>query len=139
MRHVKSKDTSIELLLRKELWKRGIRYRKNYNKLTGTPDIVLLKYKIVIFCDGDFFHGNNWVSLKERLSGCNNSSYWITKIENNFERDGYIDNMLLEKGWTVIRLWENDIKNDLAACVAIVEETIADLESLLGCTTIKEV
>ena len=138
MRLIKSKDTSIELLLRKELWKRGFRYRKNYNMLPGTPDIVLPKYRIVIFCDGDFFHGNNWNVLRERLKKCNNSDYWIPKIENNIERDRQIDNMLLEKGWAVIRFWEKDIKNNLAGCVDIVEETIFDLKSLLSNATIKE-
>ncbi len=132
MRYIKSKDTTIELLLRKELWKRGFRYRKNYSMLPGTPDIVLTKYRIVIFCDGDFFHGKNWNSLKESLKNCNNSSYWISKIGYNIERDGQIDNMLLEKGWTVIRFWETDIKNNLDKCMEIIEDTIFDLEALSG-------
>lgn len=132
MRNIKSKNTTIELLLRKELWKRGFRYRKNYSMLPGTPDIVLTKYRIVIFCDGDFFHGKNWSSLKERLKNCNNSSYWISKIENNIERDGKIDNMLLEKEWTVIRFWETDIKDNLDKCMEIIENTIFDLEALSG-------
>ena len=58
MSSIKSKDTSIELVLRKALWNKGIRYRKNYKELPGTPDIVLTKYKIAIFCDSEFFHGN---------------------------------------------------------------------------------
>ena len=100
--------------------------------LPGTPDIVLTKYRIVIFCDGDFFHGKNWNSLKESLKKCNNSSYWISKIGYNIERDGQIDNMLLEKGWTVIRFWETDIKNNLDKCMEIIEDTIFDLEALSG-------
>lgn len=132
MRYIKSKDTTIELLLRKELWKRGFRYRKNYSMLPGTPDIVLTKYRIVIFCDGDFFHGKNWNSLRESLKKCNNSSYWLSKIGYNIERDGQIDNMLLEKGWTVIRFWETDIKNNLDKCMEIIEDTIFDLEALSG-------
>ena len=67
MRNIKSKDTDIELLLRKELWKQGYRYRKNYKKLPGTPDVVLTKYKIAIFCDGEFFHGKDWEELRPRL------------------------------------------------------------------------
>lgn len=60
MSHIKGKDTSIEVLLRKALWHKGIRYRKNYKKLPGTPDIAITKYKIAIFCDSEFFHGYNW-------------------------------------------------------------------------------
>lgn len=59
MQHVHSKDTSIEVKLRKALWHKGYRYRKNYNKLPGSPDIVLTKYHIAIFCDGEFFHGKD--------------------------------------------------------------------------------
>ena len=64
MSKIHSQDTSIELLLRKALWLRGYRYRKNYKKLPGSPDIVLTKYKIAIFCDGEFFHGKDWEVLK---------------------------------------------------------------------------
>ena len=72
MKNIRSKDTSIELKLRKELWRRGYRYRKNYTELPGKPDIVLTKYKIAIFCDSEFFHGKDWEVLnrswkKERM------------------------------------------------------------------------
>ena len=67
MSHIKSKDTSIEVALRKELWANGYRYRKNYKELPGTPDIVLTKYKIVIFCDGELFHVNDWQILRPKL------------------------------------------------------------------------
>lgn len=67
MRKIHSKDTSIELLLRKALWHKGYRYRKNYKTLPGSPDIVLTKYKIAIFCDSEFFHGKDWEILKLRL------------------------------------------------------------------------
>ena len=60
MSNIKNKDTSIELKLRKALWEKGYRYRKNYNKLPGKPDIVLTKYRIAIFCDSEFFHGKDW-------------------------------------------------------------------------------
>ena len=63
MRNIKSRDTKIEVTLRKALWKKGYRYRKNYSLLPGKPDIVLTKYKIAIFCDGEFFHGKDWVIL----------------------------------------------------------------------------
>ena len=83
MRNIKSKDTDIELLLRKELWRQGYRYRKNYKKLPGKPDIVLTKYKIAIFCDGEFFHGKDWDELRPRLIKSSNGEYWISKISRN--------------------------------------------------------
>lgn len=73
MQHIKGSDTKIEVLLRKALWKKGYRYRKNYKDLPGKPDIALTKYKIAIFCDGEFFHGKDWEVLKPRLEKSNNS------------------------------------------------------------------
>ena len=75
MRKIHSKDTSIELLLRKALWHKGYRYRKNYKVLPGSPDIVLTKYKIAIFCDSEFFHGKDWDSLKTRLEKGKKASF----------------------------------------------------------------
>lgn len=66
MQHIRSKDTQIEVILRKALWHAGIRYRKYYDTLPGKPDIVITKYKIAIFCDGEFFHGKNWNTLRKR-------------------------------------------------------------------------
>lgn len=124
MRHIKAKDTEIELLLRKELWKRGYRYRKNYPGLPGRPDIVLTKYKIAIFCDGEFFHGKDWEVLKPRLEKSLNSEYWISKISRNMKRDNEINKELLFMGWTVIRFWGKDIKKNLEECIQVIEETI---------------
>lgn len=126
MKHIKSKDTKIEVILRKALWKKGYRYRKNYNKLLGKPDIVLPKYKIVIFCDSEFFHGKDWDILKLKLKNSNNADYWIRKISRNRERDDEINKRLSFEGWTVIRFWGNDIKKHAEECVRVVEETIFD-------------
>ena len=112
MKNIRSKDTSIELKLRKELWRRGYRYRKNYTELPGKPDIVLTKYKIAIFCDSEFFHGKDWEVLKPRLEKGNNSKYWVAKISRNRERDDEINKKLLFMGWTVIRFWGKDIKKN---------------------------
>ena len=101
MQNIKSKDTEIEVLLRKALWKKGYRFRKNYSKLPGKPDIAFTKYKIAIFCDGEFFHGKDWEVLKPKLEKCNNSEYWINKIDRNRKRDHEIDQELLFLGWTV--------------------------------------
>ena len=87
MSRIRSKDTSIELILRKALWHHGIRYRKNYKKLPGTPDIAITKYRIAIFCDSEFFHGKDWEKLQLRLANGSNSSYWLKKISRNMERD----------------------------------------------------
>lgn len=124
MQHIKSNNTKIEVLLRKALWKKGYRYRKNYKKLPGKPDIALTKYKIAIFCDGEFFHGKDWEVLKPRLEQSNNSEFWIEKISRNRERDDKVNKKLLFMGWTVIRFWGNDIKKNTEECVRVVEETI---------------
>lgn len=126
MSHIKSKDTSIELALRKELWSKGYRYRKNYKALPGTPDIVLTKYKIAIFCDGELFHGNNWEVLRPRLLKGSNPEYWIKKIERNMERDRENDKKLLFMGWTVIHFWGNDILKNSEQCIKVIEEAIFD-------------
>lgn len=124
MKNIRSKDTSIELVLRKALWRKGYRYRKNYKLLPGRPDIVLTKYKIVIFCDSEFFHGKDWEVLKPRLEKGDNGKFWINKISRNMERDNEIDKRLLFEGWTVIRFWGSDIKKRTDECVEVVEEAI---------------
>lgn len=128
MQNIRSKDTKIEVLLRKALRAKGIGYRKNYDKLPGKPDIVLTKYKIAIFCDGEFFHGKDWEVLKPRLEKSNNSEFWISKISRNRERDDEINKKLLFLGWTVIRFWGDDIKKRTDECVKVIEETIFDIK-----------
>jgi len=128
MQRIKSKDTSIECKLRKALWKKGYRYRKNYKKAPGTPDIALTKYKIAIFCDGEFFHGKDWEILKLRLEKGDNSEYWIKKISRNRERDDEVNKRLLFMGWTVIRFWGNDIKKKTEECIKVIQETIFDIK-----------
>ena len=128
MQHIKAKDTKIEILLRKALWEKGYRYRKNYNKLPGKPDIALTKYKVAIFCDSEFFHGKDWEVLKPRLEKGNNSEFWISKISRNRERDDEVNKKLLFMGWTVIRFWGNDIKKNTDECIKVIEETIFQLK-----------
>lgn len=126
MQHIRSKDTSIEIILRKKLWEKGYRYRKNSNDLPGKPDIVLTKYKIAVFCDGEFFHGKGWEILQPKLEKSNNSKYWIKKISRNMERDDEVNKKLLFLGWTVIRFWGKDIIKDVDRCVSVIEEVIFD-------------
>ena len=127
MSHIKSKDTSIEVKLRKALWSRGYRYRKNYNELPGKPDIAITKYRIAIFCDSEFFHGKDWEVLNPRLQKGDNAEYWIPKIQRNRERDDEINKKLLFLGWTVIRFWGRDIMKKTDECVKVIEETIWDI------------
>ena len=127
MSRIRSKDTSIEVRLRKALWHKGYRYRKNYKKLPGSPDIALTKYKIAIFCDSEFFHGKDWEDLEKQLKRGKNADFWIKKISRNRERDEEINRQLMFLGWTVIRFWGKDIKRDVMQCVKVVEETIFEL------------
>ena len=124
MKNIKATDTSIEVALRKALWHKGYRYRKNVKDLPGKPDIVLTKYKIAIFCDSEFFHGKDWNVLKERIEKGNNSAYWMKKISKNMERDDEVSKSLVYEGWTVIRFWGKDIKKNLDECVRVVEEAV---------------
>ena len=126
MRKIHSKDTSIELLLRKALWHKGYRYRKNYKALPGSPDIVLTKYKIAIFCDSEFFHGKDWEILKLRLEKGKNPDFWIKKIERNRNRDYENDKKLLFLGYTVLHFWGQDISKHTDECLQAIEEAIWD-------------
>lgn len=128
MSRIKSKDTRIEIVLRKALWKKGYRYRKNDKKLPGRPDIVLSKYKIAIFCDSEFFHGKDWDTLRDRLKKGKNPDYWIPKIERNMQRDLEKDRMLLVLGWRVIHFWGKDILKHTEECIKVIEETIFDMK-----------
>jgi len=128
MSRIRCKDTSIEVTLRKALWKKGYRYRKNYKKLPGRPDIALTKYKIAIFCDGEFFHGKDWEVLKPKLEKGKNPDYWIPKIERNMERDREKDKALLFAGWTVVHFWGKEILKNTDECVEVIEEIIFDMQ-----------
>ena len=128
MSHIRGKDTSIEIKLRKALWEKGYRYRKNYKKLPGSPDIAITKYKLAIFCDSEFFHGKDWDILKPRLSRGSNPDFWIKKIERNKQRDDENDKKLLFVGWTVIHFWGKDILKRTDECVRVIEETIFDIK-----------
>lgn len=124
MVNIKGKNTSIEVCLCKALWNKGIRYRKNYNKLPGKPDIAITKYKIAVFCDSEFFHGKDWEVLKPRLEKSNNADYWVKKISRNMERDNEINKKLLFMGWTVIRFWGKDILKNIDDCISVIEDVI---------------
>lgn len=119
MQAIKSRDTTIEVMLRKALWSKGIRYRKNYRIYNCRPDIVLTKYKIAIFCDGDFWHGN---TPEHKIA--THTKYWEQNIKRNIERDLENTIMLRDNGWIVLRFWEHEIKHELEWCVGEVARAI---------------
>ncbi len=123
MSKITGKDTKPEITFRKALWVQGIRYRKNYTKILGKPDVAIVKYKIAIFIDGTFWHGYNWKEKKRRIRS--NKEYWIKKIERNIERDQRINTRLNEMGWLVLRFWDFEVKKELSLCI---DKTIAAIE-----------
>ena len=122
MSRIKSRDTSIEVSLRKALWAVGIRYRKNYAALPGAPDIAITKDCIAVFCDGEFWHGKGWETKRSEIK--NNREYWNNKIERNIRRDQEVNRILSGMGWTVIRFWGYDIQKDLSGCVDDIKDVI---------------
>ena len=122
MRKVKNKDTTIECILRKELWKRGLRYRKNVKSICGKPDIAFISKKVAVFCDSEFWHGYAWDIYKEDFRS--NESFWIPKIERNMQRDVEVNNILRGEGWIVLRFWGKEIKRNTAECADIIERAV---------------
>ncbi len=116
MQHIRSKNTKAEVLLRKALWHCGIRYRKNYKALPGTPDIAITKYRIAIFVDGDFWHARGYEEKPgEQIQ--TNKEFWTKKLKRNVERDKEVNQALLEMGWLVLRYWESDVNKNCNACI----------------------
>ena len=122
MKAVKSKDSKIEVKLRKALWNEGLRYRKHYSKIPGKPDIVFIGAKVAVFCDSEFWHGKNWEERKKDFKS--NRDFWINKIERNIQRDEEVNNLLQEKGWRVIRFWGDEIKKNIDECVKTVKKEL---------------
>ena len=119
MGRIRGKNTKPEMMFRKALWARGIRYRVHSRALPGKPDISIQKYNLAIFIDGEFWHGYNWDSVKDRLQ--TNRSFWIPKIERNMQKDVEVTAALSRMGYTVFRFWEGEVKKDLERCVNDVE------------------
>ena len=119
MKQVKSKGSEIEVLLQKELWRRGLRYRKNVKSIEGKPDIAFIGKKISVFCDSEFWHGYDWENRKNDFKS--NTEFWISKIERNMQRDKDVTQKLQSEGWIVLRFWGKEIKKNLAECADLVE------------------
>ena len=119
MKQVKSKGSEIEVLLQKELWRRGLRYRKNVKSIEGKPDIAFIGKKIAVFCDSEFWHGYDWENRKNDFKS--NTEFWISKIERTMQRDKEVTQKLQSEGWIVLRFWGKEIKKNLAECADLVE------------------
>lgn len=124
MQQVKNKDSKIEVLLRKELWSRGIRYRKNVTQIYGKPDIAFIGKKVAVFCDSEFWHGHNWEERKNDFKS--HQEFWIPKIERNMERDREVNEKLISEGWIVLRFWGKDIKKNTAQCADQIEKVVRE-------------
>ncbi len=136
MTNIRSKDTKPELKLRKLLWHEGVRYRKNLKTVPGKPDLVISRYMIAIFVDGEFWHGkafnegeyegHKYRCLKEQLEHGNNSEFWMDKIQKNMERDRQVEAKLTKLGWTVLRFWSKDVLKHPDECLKVVKDTISE-------------
>lgn len=124
MQAIKNKDSEIEILLRKELWKRGIRYRKNVKDILGHPDLAFKGKKIAVFCDSEFWHGYDWEHNKESIK--TRREFWIPKIERNMKRDIEVTENLEADGWIVLRFWGKEIKNNVSDCADKIEKAMRE-------------
>jgi DNA mismatch endonuclease, patch repair protein len=125
MSKIKSKNTKPEQRLRKMLWAMGIRYRLNVDNLPGKPDIVIRKYKLAIFIDGEFWHGYQWSEKKDKIKS--NRDFWIPKIERNMQRDQEVNKQLQQMGLTVLRFWDRQVTNDFNYCINQILNFISEI------------
>ena len=128
MQAVKNKDSKIELLLRNELWNRGLRYRKNVKSVYGHPDIAFIGKKVAVFVDSEFWHGFDWENRKKDFKS--HQEFWIPKIERNIQRDIEVNEKLKSEGWAVIRFWGKDITKNIKQCADIVERAVKENEQV---------
>jgi len=111
----KKQNTRCELILRKALTVFGLRYRLDVTDLVGRPDIVFCAARVVVFCDGDYWHGRDLHRRLAKLAAGHNAPYWVAKITSNVERDRRVTAALESEGWLVLRYWETDIKKSAPA------------------------
>lgn len=124
MRRNRRDGGRAEEILRKAVWRRGMRYWKHYGELPGKPDLAFPRVHIVVFCDGDFWHGRHWPRLRAQLLARANSAYWLPKIARNRERDAEQTSRLEQMGWTVLRFWETEVLKDPEAAADVIEATV---------------
>ena len=124
MSRIHCKDTKIEVILRGELWSRGLRYRKNVKNIEGKPDIAFIGKKVAVFCDSEFWHGYDWEHRKDDIK--TRREFWIPKIERNIQRDLEVNRILEEQGWIVLRFWGKEIQKDLIGCADRIEKVVRE-------------
>lgn len=129
MKAVKNKDSKIEVSLRRALWKKGLRYRKNVKMVFGHPDIAFIGKKIAVFCDSEFWHGYDWEHKKWEIKS--NRDFWIPKIERNIARDIEVNERLAAEGWTVVRFWGKEIERDVNLCAEQIAQLLEDKQNAL--------
>ncbi|MHB9150707.1 MAG: very short patch repair endonuclease [Thermoleophilia bacterium] len=112
MSRVKGKDTGIEKAVRSELHRRGLRFRKHVSSLPGKPDVVFSRARVIVFIDGDFWHGYRLPAWEEKVS-----DFWKAKIGRTRERDAKNHRKLRREGWTVIRIWQHELERDFEGCI----------------------
>lgn len=115
MSKIRSKNTRPEMRLRKALWNAGLRYRLHRRGIPGRPDIVIEKFKVAIFVDGEFWHGYEWEKKREKIK--TNRAFWIPKIERNMQRDREVNLQLKKMGYEVFRFWEGEVKKEIGVCI----------------------
>ncbi|MGN5883509.1 MULTISPECIES: very short patch repair endonuclease [Staphylococcus] len=126
MSKIRATGGKAETQLAKALWHEGIRYFKNYKKLPGKPDIAITKYNVLVFVDGEFWHGYDWENQKQKRIHTHRD-YWIPKIERNMERDQEVTQQLKDMGYTVLRFWEkHEVFKDMDACIAEIKKAIEE-------------
>lgn len=125
----KKTGTKPETLLAKALFAKGYRYRKNNKTVSGTPDITFKKLKFAIFVDGEFWHGRDWETKKDKIK--TNVEFWHKKIERNIERDKEVNKKLQEEGWTVLRFWDSEVTKQLDRCIEEIEQKISRIKDTL--------
>jgi len=129
MRKVHSTHTAPEILFRKALWAKGVRYRLHKKELPGKPDIVLTSQRLVIFIDGDFWHGGQWkkrklAALEDQFTKTESKQYWLKKIRANMRRDAIATAALVKSNWKVLRFWESQINKHVEGCINMTIEAI---------------
>lgn len=122
MSRIHAKDTGIEVKLRKELWNRGLHYRKNVKTVIGKPDLAFIGKKVAVFCDSEFWHGFDWEHRKDQIKS--NREFWIKKIERNMERDTEVNSQLIGDGWIVLRFWGKEIEKETSRCADEIEKAV---------------
>jgi DNA mismatch endonuclease (patch repair protein) len=115
MSRIRSKNTRAEILLRRAMWAENLRFRIHADQLPGKPDILISRYRLVVFIDGAFWHGYDWDKSRNNIKS--NFEFWITKIEANMRRDLQVNKLLAERGFTVMRFWDHQVLKELPRCI----------------------